>query len=156
MTNAFTCAGAYAMLIIAGVKKVENRSMMPFPLVGRCAMSISKGFSLREYSNLMLWADGVYGTDWCRSNLWEWDVVKKWRGCVVATMDYTATSLIPDDAEIRKHCVYWYEGYSSWWHLSSVKRLKNPVPCKGNVGMWKMDETLAMAVHKAELESEGS
>ena len=154
LINAFTCTGPYAMMILAGVKTVENRSMMPSPFKGHCAMSVSKGFSRQEYSNFILWVNEVYGFDWCRSNLWEWDVVKKWRGCVIATMDYTATSVIPNDEITRKHCACWHEGYSSWWHLSNIKRLKIPIPCKGNFGMWKMDDALAITVSKAELESE--
>ena len=39
ISNAFTCSGAYAVLIMSGLKRVENRSMMPVPAKGRCAMS---------------------------------------------------------------------------------------------------------------------
>ena len=39
--NAFTCTGPYAMLILSGVKHVENRSAMPMPAEGRCAISVS-------------------------------------------------------------------------------------------------------------------
>ena len=46
--NAFTCTGPYAMLILAGVKLVENRSAMPMPSEGRCAISVSKKFSQNE------------------------------------------------------------------------------------------------------------
>ena len=40
--NAFTCSGAYAALIMLGLKLVENRSCLPVPARGRCAMSVSK------------------------------------------------------------------------------------------------------------------
>ena len=39
ITHAFTCTGPYAMLILAGVKFVENRSGMPVERQGRCAIS---------------------------------------------------------------------------------------------------------------------
>ena len=42
IVNAFTCTGACAVLIMSGLKRVENRSMMPVPVRGRCAMSVSK------------------------------------------------------------------------------------------------------------------
>ena len=155
MLKAFTCTGPYAMLILSGMKKVENRYQMPLPSSGRCAMSISKSFSHQEYSNFVQWANSVLGYEWSQSNLWDWDVIKHWRGCVVATMDYTATSNIPNDDKLRQHCAYWNEGYSSWWFLSNIKRLKSPVPCRGNVGMWQMDEALAESIYKAEIESEG-
>ena len=34
IVNAFTCSGAYAVLIMSGLKRVENRSMMPVPARG--------------------------------------------------------------------------------------------------------------------------
>ena len=39
--NAFTCTWPYAMLILSGMKRVENRSAMPVPREGRCAISVS-------------------------------------------------------------------------------------------------------------------
>ena len=36
-TSAFTYTGPYAVLIMLGIKRVENRSMMPVPAKGRCA-----------------------------------------------------------------------------------------------------------------------
>ena len=53
--NAFTCTGAYAVLIMSGLKRVENRSMMPVPAKGRCAMSVSKKFCRAEYDSLVAW-----------------------------------------------------------------------------------------------------
>ena len=41
ITNAFTCTGPYAMLILSGMKHVENRSAMPVSREGRCAISVS-------------------------------------------------------------------------------------------------------------------
>jgi len=38
---AFTCTGSYAILIMLGIKRVENRSVMPVPSKGRCAASCS-------------------------------------------------------------------------------------------------------------------
>ncbi len=47
MTFAFTCTGPSAVIIMLGIKRVENRSMMPVMLKGRCAVSCSK--SLKFY-----------------------------------------------------------------------------------------------------------
>lgn len=49
------------MLILSGVKQVENRSAMPVPMVGRCAISVSKKFSSKEYMNFMEWANKTFG-----------------------------------------------------------------------------------------------
>ena len=55
IVNAFTCIGAYAVLIMSGLKRVENRSMMPVPARGRCAMSVSKKFCRAEYDGVRSW-----------------------------------------------------------------------------------------------------
>ena len=31
------------------------------------------------------------------------------------------------------------EGYPYWWDLSSIVRLPDPIPCRGDVGMWTLD-----------------
>ena len=37
--SAFTCTGPYAVLIMLGIKRVENRSACPKPAKGRSAAS---------------------------------------------------------------------------------------------------------------------
>lgn len=56
ITNAFTCTGPYAILIMLGIKRVENRSMMPTPKAGRCAVSCSKSFRKEEFGAFDHWA----------------------------------------------------------------------------------------------------
>ena len=56
ITSAFTCTGTYAVLIMLGIKRVENRSAMPVPVQGRCAVSCSKSFCKEEYGNFLQWA----------------------------------------------------------------------------------------------------
>ena len=97
IANAFTCTGPYAMLILSGVKFVENRSTMPMPTEGRCAISVSKRFSSKEYGNFIAWANKTFGLAWCMMNLWDWDEVKTWRGRLVAVADYKAVDAIPED-----------------------------------------------------------
>ena len=82
IANAFTCTGPYAILILMGLKRVENRSgkctaeaslrrghspkanpkgaqaCAPEPVEGRCAMSVSKKFCRGEYDNFMRWLEG--------------------------------------------------------------------------------------------------
>ena len=56
ITSAFTCTGPYAVLIMLGIKHVENRSVMPVPTKGRCAVSCSKSFCKEEYGYFLQWA----------------------------------------------------------------------------------------------------
>ncbi len=145
--NAFTCTGPYAMLVLSGMKRVENRSAMPVLREGRCAISVSKKFSAREYGNFIAWANKAFGLAWCMVNLWDWDEVKAWRGSIVAVADYKAVDAIPKDESIARQCRFWNEGYPNWWLLSDVKRLPKPIPCRGNVGMWQMDGELLSKVN---------
>ena len=48
ITNAFTCTGSYAILILYGIKRTENRSAWPEPREGRAAISCSKSFPNAE------------------------------------------------------------------------------------------------------------
>ena len=57
IASAFTCTGPYAILIMMGVKKVENRSAMPVPVKGRCAVSCSKSFCKEEFGEVVATAD---------------------------------------------------------------------------------------------------
>ena len=139
VANAFTCTGAYAVLIMSGLKRVENRSMMPSPAKGRCAMSVSKKFCRAEYDNLIAWLAANCG-DAVLSRVLPWDEVKSWSGRIVATMDYEAVDALPEDAALARECRIWNEGYRFWWLLSNIRRLPDPILCRGNVGMWKVKD----------------
>jgi hypothetical protein len=56
ISSAFTCTEPYAVLIMLGIKRVENRSAMPVPAKGRCAVSCSKSFCKEEYGYFLQWA----------------------------------------------------------------------------------------------------
>ena len=56
ITNAFTCTVPYAILIMLGIKCVENRNMMPSPAKGRCAVGCSKSFCKEEFGAFVQWA----------------------------------------------------------------------------------------------------
>ena len=41
------------------------------------------------------------------------------------------------------------EGYRFWWDISNVRRLPEPITCRGNVGMWQLPKSLAAKVSAA-------
>ena len=145
--NAFTCSGAYAVLIMSGLKRVENRSAMPVPARGRCAMSVSKKFCKAEYDKLVVWLAGH-----CDSSVFEhllgWNEVKSWPGCIVGKMDYDAMDCVPCNTALAAECRIWNEGYANWWILSKIRRLPCPIPCRGNTGMWRLPEELSSEIEK--------
>ena len=139
ITSAFTCTGPYAILIMMGVKRVENRSAMPVPAKGRCAVSCSKSFCKDEFGRFVAWAAAnLPEADFER--LPSWGDVKDWPGKVVGCCDYEGSGR---DAPSPKE---WDEGYPYWWKLSEVVAFDRPIPCRGNVGMWQMPTALAAQV----------
>lgn len=141
ITNAFTCTGPYAILIMLGIKRVENRSMMPTPKAGRCAVSCSKSFCKEEFGAFIHWASRALPSE-CFRALPAWGDVEDWPGKVIGCCDYTATL----DANGQE----WNEGYPYWWMLSNVVCFARPIPCRGNVGMWPMPPSLSAAVTAAD------
>lgn len=160
-TSAFTCTGPYAILILLGLKRVENRSAMPVPAKGRCAISCSKSFCKEEYGEFVRWASQALKPEEFES-IPAWDDVKDWPGKVVGCCDYEAGAARPESApyqgmllsapvaEDRDGTVMWNEGYPYWWNLSEVVAFDRPIPCQGNVGMWQMPSALAVLVTAAD------
>ena len=140
IASAFTCTGPYAILIMMGVKKVENRSAMPVPARGRCAVSCSKSFCKEAFGEFVRWAAAnLPEEDFKRMP--SWGDVKDWPGKIVGCCDYEAGT----DAAKE-----WNEGYPYWWGLSEVVSFDKPIPCRGNVGMWQMPPLLAAQVTAAD------
>ena len=83
IVNAFTCTGAYAVLIMSGLKRVENRSCMPVPARGRCAMSVSKQFCRAEYDGIKAWLRRFNG-DRVDAIIPTWEEASCWPGHIVA------------------------------------------------------------------------
>ena len=141
ISSAFTCTGPYAVLIMLGIKRVENRSMMPEPAKGRCAVGCSKSFCREEFGNFVQWAArSLPEEEFAR--IPSWSDVADWPGKIVGVCDY--------DADERGGGA-WDEGFRYWWHLSNVVCFDAPIPCRGNVGMWQMPPALAAQVTAADL-----
>ena len=163
ITSAFTCTGPYAVLIMLGIKRVENRSAMPVPAKGRCAVGCSKSFCKEEYGNFMQWAAHALPEEEFE-RIPAWGDVKEWPGKIVGACDYEARGRNdlrleggderrqrPTNAARSVIAPYqWDEGYAYWWDLSEVACFDQPIPCRGNVGMWQMSESLAVQVTAAD------
>ena len=89
ITSAFTCTGPYAVLIMLGIKCEENRSAMPVPAKGRCAVSCLKSFCKEEYGNFLQWAAHAL-PDEEFERIPAWGDVKEWPGKIVGACDYKA------------------------------------------------------------------
>ena len=89
LASAFTCTGSYAILILCGIKRTENRNAWPETRAGRAAISCSKSFCKEEYGQFIAWASvNLPPEDFeklpaCRE-------VKNWPGKVVGVCDYKA------------------------------------------------------------------
>ena len=111
--------------------------MLPETREGRAAISCSKSFCKEEYGRLIAWASiNLSPEDF--EKLPAWREVKDWPGKIVGVCDYKARERSGKEA--------WDEGYRYWWDLSNIVRLSEPLPCRGNVGMWQMPSEIAAKV----------
>lgn len=132
---AFTTRIPLAVMIAMGIKQWENRSARPVPARGRCAMTCSKSSDAREYACFLVWAERTFRPE-VFAVLPQWAEVSGWRGKLVAVCDYAASYTAPNPS-------IWNEGYPVWWHLTSIRLLDEPIPCRGNVGMWRLPVEMA-------------
>lgn len=148
IVNAFTCTGSYAILILCGIKRSENRSVWPSPSEGRAAISCSKSFCKEEYGQFIAWASAnLTAEDF--EKLPSWREVKDWSGRIVGACDYASrkrNDLVLTDGDERGGNVNWDEGCDYWWDLSEVVAFDHPIPCRGNVGMWQLPSAFAAHV----------
>ncbi len=145
---AFTCAVPYAILILLGVKRTENRSQLPVPAKGRCAISCSKTFCKEEYGSFVQWASQNLSAEEFMT-IPSWKDICEWPGKIVGACDYESrkrNDLVLTDGDERDEKVNWDEGYDYWWDLSQVVAFDHPIPCRGNVGMWQLPSALAARV----------
>lgn len=56
LSTAFACTGPYAILILCGIKRTENRNAWPELREGRAVISCSKSFCEEEYGRFIAWA----------------------------------------------------------------------------------------------------
>jgi len=132
---AFTTRIPLAVMIAMGIKQWENRMAMPEPASGRCAMTCSKSSNAREYANFLAWAERAFKQE-AFATLPVWERVEGWRGKLVAVCDYEASYTAPNPP-------VWNEGYPAWWHLTNVLLVDEPIPCRGNVGMWRLPDNVS-------------
>ena len=147
LENAFTCTGPYAILIMLGIKQVENRSVRPLPERGRCAVSCSKSFSKEEFGNFVQWASRVLPADEFE-RVPAWHDVKDWPGRIVGACDYVvrARNDLRLSADGTDGADVWDEGYDYFWDLSNIVCFDTPIPCRGSTGMWQMPPDLSAQV----------
>lgn len=131
---AFTTRIPLTVMVVIGIKQWENRTAMPVPARGSCAMTCSRSSDAREYANFLAWAQQVF-PERVFTAFPPWEQVSGWRGKLVAVCDYEAsyTALNPP---------VWNEGYPVWWRLTNVRQLEKPIPCRGNVGIWQLPDEI--------------
>ncbi len=163
LTKAFTCTGPYAILIMLGIKRVENRSALPDPQRGRCAVSCSKSFCREEYGAFVHWASRAL-SERAFELIPPWANVKDWPGKIVGACDYAVRgrhdlvleSEAARSADVssrrpqRSASLPWDEGYPYWWDLSEIVCFDRPIPCRGNVGMWQLPPALVAEVARTD------
>ena len=158
ITHAITCTGPFAVLIMLGIKRVENRCDRPVPVKGRCAVSCSKSFCKEEYGAFVQWASrALSAADFAR--LPAWSDVSGWPGKIVGCCDYAVrgrNDLVLDGGSVRRDEVIapypggWDEGLSFFWDLSEVVCFASPIPCRGALDFWALAPEAVAQVNAAD------
>ena len=138
--QAFTTRLPLAVMIACGIKQWENRNAMPMPSKGICAMTVSRSSSAIEYEGFIAWAYKALSPE--LANLLPlWEQISNLRGKLIAICDY--------DASYTPGPLIWNEGYPVWWHLTNVRLLNEPIPCRGNIGMWTLPESIVDTIQQS-------
>lgn len=145
ITHAFTCTGPYAILIMLGIKRVENRAALPSPREGRCAVSCSKSFNAAEYGEFVRWASRALRPD-DFARLPSWGDVRDWPGKIVGCCDYSVRGRNDLVLGATGQEQQWDEGFDYFWDLSEVVCFDLPISCRGALGFWQMSTELAEQV----------
>ena len=148
ITHAFTCTGPYAILIMLGIKRVENRAALPSPREGRCAVSCSKSFNAAEYGEFVRWASRALRPD-DFARLPSWGDVRDWPGKIVGCCDYSVHGRNDLVLGATGQEQQWDEGFDNFWALSEVVCFDLPISCRGALGFWQMTTELAEQVTMA-------
>ncbi len=72
------------------------------------------------------------------------------RGAIVATAviwGWLSDEPNPDPKHVRNN--KWFAGPYGWL-LSEVKKLSSPIPCKGNLGLWHVDDEIVKEINLQE------
>ena len=146
---AFTCAVPYAILIMLGIKRVENRADRPVQGKGRCAVSCSKSFCKEEYGEFVRWASRALSAEEF-ATIPSWDDVKEWPGKIVGCCDYSVRGRNDLVLTSNETVPQWDEGYDFFWDLTEIVCLDQQIPCRGNQGMWTLPLGLAAQINVAD------
>jgi hypothetical protein len=139
---AITIWQPYAWAIAAGHKRVENRTWLP-RIVG-VDIAIHAGKTLDEDALLAMQV-GSYLPD--RGDAPEADQLA--RGAVVAVARLFAATRYPAmvQSQLGAGQLRWFNGPVGWL-LSDVRRLPEPVPCRGAQGLWALPGDVDAAVRR--------
>jgi len=77
-------------------------------------------------------------------------------GAVIAVAEITGCHLWADGENCTRDelCSQWAVPHAYHWQLANVRRLREPVPCRGMLGLWRLPSDAVAAV-RAQLEVTG-
>lgn len=132
----------YAALIAAGIQTIETRSWYT-PYRGPLAIHASKRFDMVSYDWYCGGDESGFGDVLCAAGYCQYEDFP--RGAVIAvaelvdchsTNDDDWTCSIPE-TELKYGN---YEDNRFGWVLREVRRLPEPIPAKGSLGLWDFEE----------------
>lgn len=145
--KAITLTQPWATLVAIGAKRVETRSWSTL-YRGRIAIHAAKGFPAEAR---MLLAERPFST-----YLGDQRGIDLPRGAIVAVARITSVKVtmgrVPSSF-VDPRCPHEfefgnYETGRSAWFLDDVRKLEQPIPCKGALGLWDVPADIAACIEE--------
>ena len=133
---AFTLASWWGLLIVDGIKTVENRAFRARP--GRYLVHCSCSLSPDGYLQAVRWIRSRPGLEGVQ--------VPSYAACARAAGMVVGSVQV--DGWTRETADPWWDGVRYGWELRTPKRI-DPVPAKGMLGLWRASDALMEELRRA-------
>ncbi len=138
VTHALTLVCPWAVLVVEGPKSIENRSWKPPAWVVGKRIAIHAG----KKADLVSGAGQVFNAG-ASVGLWPNDSAawkfREIRGAIIGTA--VVAGFVTDARTLSPSQRPWFFGPIGWV-LEDRQALAEPVPCRGALGLWKINESI--------------
>ena len=149
--KALSISQPWAWAICHAGKRIENRDWKPPKWIIGQTIAIHAAKSWNGTQAVDFINQAMY-LEWERTNdpaLYNFTCPPKrdqhTAGAIVATAKITDVFTSNDIREVVAHQEDWFMGEYGWF-LTSVKRLEQPIPCRGALGLWELQPDVLKAL----------
>lgn len=142
--RALSLTQPWATLIAIGAKRVETRSWRT-SFRGEIAIHASKGFPkwAQEYLHSYFFRERLYSAGYTKPADFE-------RGAIIATARLTTVgtteAIVKAGLNAEQLTFGDFSAGRFGWFLNAIKRLPEPIPCRGALSLWEVPEDIEQQI----------